>query len=101
MSPHIGAHVAVDDGPKSQERPILVCRHFEPAAILPGMIRRHQMLAAIFDPFNRLAQFHGGKRNQEIFWVELSADPETAADVVFDEMYFVLGKLEESRDGLP
>ena len=101
MSPHVSAHVAVNGRAKPEYRSILARRDFQPAAIFPRMIRRHQMLAAIFDPFNRLSQIYRGERNQKIFRIKLAADAEAAADIVFNEVQFTLGHFKKICDGLP
>ena len=45
---------------------------------------RHEMLAAVLDPFHRPAELAGGERDQEILRIEFAARAEAAADVVFD-----------------
>src|SRR5262245_56534959 len=65
------------------------------------MIRRHQMLAAVFDPFHRLSQIDRGEGNQKIFRIKLAADAKATADIVLDEVQLALGHFEKSRDGLP
>jgi hypothetical protein len=65
------------------------------------MIRRHQVLAAVFDPFNRLSQIDRGEGNQKIFRIKLAADAEAAADIVLDKVQLVLRHFEKICDGLP
>src|SRR6266581_4312920 len=101
MSPHIGAHITVNHGPKSQERTVLAGGHFKLAAIFAGMIRRHQMFAAVFDPFNWLSQLYRSERDQKILRIKFPADAKPAANVIFDKVNSTLWKLQERRDGLP
>src|SRR5262245_33779395 len=65
------------------------------------MIRRHQMLAAVFDPFHRLSQIDRGEGDKKIFWIKLAADAKATADIVLDEVQLALWHFEKIRDGLP
>src|SRR5262245_62579833 len=76
MSPHVSSHVAVNGRAQREYRSILARRDFQPAAVFPGMIRRHQMLAAVFDPFHRLFQIDCGEGDQKILRITLAADGE-------------------------
>ena len=49
--------------------------------LLARMVRRHQMLAPVLDPFDRAAQPQRGETHQEILGVKLAADAEAAAGV--------------------
>src|SRR5207244_11731386 len=101
ISPHIGAHITVNDRPKSQERTVLAGGHFKLAAIFAGMIRRHQMFAAVFDAFNWLSQLYRNERHQKILRIKFPADAKPAANVIFNKVNSTLWKLQERRDGLP
>jgi hypothetical protein len=53
------------------------------------MIHGHEVFHAIFDPPNRSAKAQGKKRNEKIFWIKLSADPETASNIRLDEVNLI------------
>jgi len=44
------------------------------------------MLSAVLDPDNRTRHIPGSKRDQEILGIKLAARPETAADIVLDQI---------------
>src|SRR5215468_6280412 len=101
MSPDVSPHVAVNGCTQREDCTVLERRHFQLAAIFPRMIRRHQMLATVFDPFDRLSQIDRGERDKKVFRIKLTADAEAAADIVFDKVQLVLRHFEKICGGLP
>ena len=59
-------------------------RHLEVAFGLARMSDRHEVLAPVLDPFDRMVEFARGEGDQEILGIELAARAEAAANVVFD-----------------
>ena len=49
------------------------------------MVDRHQMLAAVLDPFDRMPVSVRRKGNEEVFRIKITADAEAAADIAFDQ----------------
>src|ERR1700683_3016826 len=51
------------------------------------MIGGNEMLAAIFDPFDRAAKAKGSRAHQNVFRIKFPADAEAAADVTLVKLY--------------
>ena len=94
----IGAHVAVDVAAQAEDGAIARARDLEVAVDLARVIGRHQMLAAILDPFDRAADMAGRERDEEILGIELAAHAEAAADVELDHVDGMLGKPQHGRE---
>ena len=69
----IGAHVAVDVAAQAEDGAVARARDLELAVDLARVIGRHQMLAAILDPFDRAADMARRERDEEILGIELAA----------------------------
>jgi hypothetical protein len=54
--------------------------------LLARMVRGHQMLVPIFDPFDRPPQPQSGKTDQNVLGIELAANPESASGVSLEQM---------------
>ena len=99
VRPHIGADVDPDVAAQAEDRAVAVERDLEIAFGLARMGDRHEMLAAVLDPFHRMAVLARGEGDQEILRVELAARAETAADVVFDIVDRLLRQIHHRRHG--
>src|ERR1700747_1333632 len=53
---------------------------------LARVIHRGQVLTAVLDPADRATDMPGGKRDEEVLWIELAAGAEAAADIVFNQI---------------
>ena len=49
----------------------------------------------VFDPLDRLAELDGSQGHHEIFRIKLSPDAKAAAHVLFDEVNFFYGHLQQ------
>ena len=58
----------------------------EDRLLLARVVHRHQVLAAVLDPFHRALDVAGRERDQEILRIELAARAVAAADVVLDHL---------------
>jgi hypothetical protein len=96
----IGAHVAVDVAAQAEDDPVARAGDLDVAVDLARVVGRHQVLAAILDPFHRPADVAGRERNQEILGIELAAHPEAAADVGLDHVDRALRQPEHGRQHL-
>ena len=63
--------------------------------LLPRVVGRHQVLAAVLDPLHRTAQAHRRPRHHEVLGIELAAYAEAAAHLELDEVDQVLGMAEQ------
>ncbi len=81
MSAHIGALVEIELVVERQDHAVGIDRHARMVALLARMVRRHQVLATVLDPFDRAAEAQRGEADEEILGIELAADAEPAAGV--------------------
>ena len=88
----IGAHVAVDVAAQAEDVAVARAGDLDVAIDLARVIGRHQVLAAVLDPFHRAADVAGRERDQEILGIELAAHAEAAADVGLDHVDGGLGE---------
>ena len=86
---HIGADVDEDVAAQAEDRAVARAGDLDVAFRLARMVDRHQMLAAVLDPFHRAADLARRERNQEILRIELAARAEAAADIVLDDLDLV------------
>lgn len=84
VRPHIGADVDEDVAANAADRAVVFERDFHIAFGLARVGDRHEMLAPVLDPLDRVTEAARGKRHQEILRVEFAACAKSAADVVFD-----------------
>ena len=87
----VAAHVAVDVGPESEQRTVVVGGDFHLAEHLAGMVGGDEVLQAVLNPLNWPFQLHGGEGNEEVFGIELASDAEAAAYIWLYEMDAVFG----------
>src|SRR5215471_5329521 len=64
------------------------------------MIGGNQMLAAVFDPFDRPAELESGQADQNVFRIEFPADAEAAADMALVELNGFFVPSQHLRDGI-
>ena len=95
VGPHVAPQRAVNLRPHSQDDAITVGGNLQLTYMLPGVVGGDQVLHAVFDPLDWAAQFHGAERNDEVLRVELAADPETSANVGFNEVDTVFRHLQK------
>ena len=94
----IGAHIAVDVAAQAEDDAVARARNLEVAVDLARVIGRHQMLAAILDPFDRAADMARRERDEKILGIELAAHAEAAADVELNHVDGMLGKPQHGRE---
>ena len=92
----VGAHIGADVGHRlaaqTQDHAVAVAGDPDLAARLARVRRGDQVLAAILDPLDRLAEMPGGEGDQEVLRKALAAQPEPAADIVLHHRDGVLGE---------
>ena len=86
VGPHVGAHVGVDLAADRQDGAVARAGDLEVALLLAGVVHRHQVFAAVLDPFHRALDVARRERDQEILGIELAARAVAAADVVLDHL---------------
>ena len=96
---HIGADVDPDVAAQAEDGAVAVERDLEIAFGLARMGDRHEMLAAVLDPFHRPAEFAGREGDQEILRIELAARAKAAADVVLDIVDRLFRQIHHRRHG--
>ena len=69
--------------------------------LLARMVRRHQVLAAVLDPFHRTIESERGETDEHVLRVEFAADAEAAADMAFVQMYGGGRAVEHAREAIP
>ena len=79
-------------------RALARARDLEVAIDFARVIGRHQVLAAILDPFDRTADMAGRERDEEILGIKLAAHAEAAADIELDHVDGLLGKAQHGRE---
>ena len=79
-------------------RALARARNLEVAVDFARVIGRHQVLAAILDPFDRAADMAGRERDEKILGIELAAHAEAAADIELDHVDGLLGKPQHGRE---
>ena len=84
--PDIGADVDECLAAQSENGAVAAAGHLDRAGDIAGVIDRHQMLAAVLDPFDRVPVSVRRKGNQEVFRIKVAANAEAAADVAFDQL---------------
>ncbi len=99
VGPHIGADIDPDISAQTDDRAVTVERDLEIALGLARMRDRHEVLAAVLDPFDRPPVFAGGESDQEVLRIEFAAGAEAAADVVFDVIDCLLGEAHHRGHG--
>ena len=89
-------HEAVAQG---QDAARIVEAHLDLVNLVARMARTDQMLAAVLDPLHRPAEPARQERDQQVFRINVSLDPEAAADVERDAAHARLRK-PQHRGGL-
>ncbi len=69
--------------------------------LVARLVGGDQVLAPVFDPFDRPPQSQCRERRQHVFRIKLAAHPETTADMTFKEMHRGRGAAEHSCQGIP
>src|SRR5215510_9804844 len=82
--PHIGTDVAPDVAAQAKDRAVAIERDLKVALGLARMRNRHEMLAPVFHPLDRIAELSCRECDQKILRIELAARPKATANVVLD-----------------
>jgi hypothetical protein len=81
MGADVGALVEPELVIKPQDDAVGINRHPHMVALLTRMVRSHQVLAAVLDPFDRVTEPECGEADQEVLGVKLAANAEATAGV--------------------
>ena len=101
MRPHIGTGVVRQPVPESQEAALPVERDRELVDLLPRVIRRVQVLAAVLRPGDGPAEPPGAERDQEVLGVDLAARAEAPSDVQLDQAQALERETEHAGEDAP
>ena len=88
----IGAEIGRARAAQAADGAVALAGDLQLAFGVAGVVRRDQVLAAVFDPFHRAVELSRRERDQEILGIELAAHAEAAADVGLDHGDGVLGQ---------
>ncbi len=91
----IGAEIGVGAGTEADEFAVRIERELGLGDVVAAMLVRQQALATLADPFHRRAGELGGETAENVFGVEPTLHPETAADILGDHADFRLRYLED------
>ena len=94
----VSAHIAADMSAHGENRAVALACNLKFTIDLARMVRRGEMLAAVLDPFHRLADQPRRERNEKILRIELALDAEAAADVDLDHVDVGLGDTKHRRE---
>ena len=83
MRAHIGALIEIKFVLQGEHMAIGVNRDPGMVTLLARMVRSHQVLAPVLDPFDRPLEPHCRQADEKVFRVELAADAEPAAGIAF------------------
>ena len=95
MGADVTSQNPVDLRPHPQDGPITVGGNLQAADVLPGVVRRDQVLHPVFHPFDGAAQLQGCEGDKKVFRVKLAANSKASANVGFDEVDAVFGHLQQ------
>ena len=90
----IGAHVGIERAAQPRDPAIVHAGNLEIARDLARMVGRHQMFAAVLDPFHRPLERARNERHQKIFRIKLATHAEPAADFGADQIDLLRRKAE-------
>ena len=100
MGARIGALIMIKRVADGEQAPLRIHRRADEMALLARLVGAHEMLAPILDPFHRTLEAQGGDEDQNVLGVDLAANAETPAHMIFEEVQRCRRAPEHARQRL-
>ena len=97
MGADIGALVGEDFSFQPEHEAARIDRGAQPVDLVARVVRRDQVLEAVFGPFHRALQAQRRLADEHVLRIELAAHAEAAADMPLDQVHHVGGQIQHAR----